>query len=106
MADARHANGAQMRRRDETAVLDYLPRMTPRTYSAMMAWVMCIYLLLFAVPPATPPEAMHRYRECARRAFNGRVRRAAGHGFSSSSCALALTCSPVRPAPRARAQGT
>ncbi|KAG8463158.1 hypothetical protein KFE25_011155 [Diacronema lutheri] len=63
MADARHANGAQMRRRDETAVLDYLPRMTPRTYSAMMAWVMCIYLLLFAVPPATPPEAMHRYRE-------------------------------------------
>jgi hypothetical protein len=61
------------RRRDETAILEYLPRMSPRTYSALMAWVACAYLLLLAVPPQSPPEKMGEYREYMHAATNDPV---------------------------------
>lgn len=61
---AMHDDGRVQRRRpNEAAILAYMPTITPKTYAGVMAWIMCIYLLLFAVPPATPPEAMHRYNE-------------------------------------------
>lgn len=59
MADAR------VRRRGDgaDALLPYLPRMTPRVYTGLVGWVLCVYLLLAATPPATPPERLDRYRE-------------------------------------------
>lgn len=53
-------------RRQEDAILAFMPTITPKAYSAGIAWAMCVYLLLFAAPPATPPEAMDKYRGCAR----------------------------------------
>eukprot|EP00307_Rebecca_sp_RCC1486_P000958 CAMPEP_0119406480 /NCGR_PEP_ID=MMETSP1335-20130426/783_1 /TAXON_ID=259385 /ORGANISM="Chrysoculter rhomboideus, Strain RCC1486" /LENGTH=286 /DNA_ID=CAMNT_0007430559 /DNA_START=22 /DNA_END=882 /DNA_ORIENTATION=- len=46
----------------EAALLPYLPRMTPKVYAGFMGWIFCIYFLLIATPPATPPERMENYK--------------------------------------------
>ncbi|KAJ1636700.1 hypothetical protein T492DRAFT_957790 [Pavlovales sp. CCMP2436] len=66
----------QPRRRDETAViLDYLPRMSPKVYSGVMAWVLCIYMLLFATAPTSSPEALATHSEYMRAANNDPIAR-------------------------------
>lgn len=58
----------ERRRRDEVAILRYLPKMTGKTYGAFMLWVCCAYLLIFAAAPASSPAALDRYDEYMRAA--------------------------------------